>query len=340
MEIASFVAPSTKPSAKPATKPSATTPTYSERNPRLYSPEFTVFVSSLLKRANLNDTNIRLLLSEDSLEKFRASFTHKSISRDADINYEVLEIRGDGIINAIVVEYIRDKFPRVVNVMWITKLKHYLISKGWLALMAEKLNFMNYIWVSDEIAERFREMTEDEKHFDLIDKNGYMSILEDTMEAFIGALMENIKAIKGIAGPGYATSTEFLYLLFDEAKITLRHDLIFDPKTRIKELFERKEGHGVNPQDKFGRGYKWNFKRNLVDGEYINSEGKTIYTVKIYGYPLGDQDENRRNAVLLASTEHPVKLKAQFEASENALKLLRDKYNIKERTYNPYKRTN
>lgn len=309
---------------------------YSEQNPRLYSPEFTAFISSLLKRANLNDINISLLTSEKCLEKFRAAFTHKSISREADVNYELLEIVGDAFINNIVVRYIRRKFPRVVNVMWITKLKHYLISKGWLSLMAEKYGFLNYIWMSDELSVKFNKLTQEEKHADDKDKDSYLSILEDTMESFIGALVENVDEIKGIPGPDFTVATLIIYSFFDEAKIELDFKRIFDPKTRIKELFERKGGHGTSHSKwKFAPGPRGNPKVERV----FNPDGTHMYKVEIYGFPLGDMSENRHNSVLLGIAEHRSQRIAEYTAYTKALEELK-KYGIEERPYNPYKRTN
>lgn len=300
---------------------------YSQFKPILYTPAFTEFIRSLLKRSNLNERNIATLTSDVYMDKFRTAFTHKSISIKADVNYELLEIVGDGIINMLVVRYIRSRFPKVVNVMWITKLKHFLISKSWLSKMAEKYGFYQYLWISDKLSERFQTLSAEEKLFDL-EKDGYMSVLEDTMEAFIGALVENIDDMKGLPGPGYTIATSLLFSFFDESNISLDYDLLFDPKTRIKEIFERKGGFG--PLEK-----KWNFKDNLS----VKRDAEGNYVVELHGYPKGDKQPLLTNRLLLAKATHAVQLKAEFIVAAEAIKKLKE-YGITEKKPNPEIRIN
>lgn len=110
---------------------------------------FESFIKSLLSRARLTETTMAYLLSPESLKSFRVAFTHKSMNVSAMENYELAELVGDSVINAIIIAYIRARFPKVVNVDWISRLKNTTVSKEKLASLADKHGFLKWIRMAD-----------------------------------------------------------------------------------------------------------------------------------------------------------------------------------------------
>ena len=102
---------------------------------------------------------------------FQTAFIQKSASINGRCN-ETLEFMGDAFYNAIVVEYLFNRFQEA-DEGFLTKLKTKLVSKAFLSFFAKELGFDKYIMTSKKITkinDRF---------------------LEDCFESFIGALIKD-----------------------------------------------------------------------------------------------------------------------------------------------------
>ena len=214
-------------------------------NTNVNSEEVKSFIVSLLELADLNERSISRYTDEEAMKLFKIAFTHKSLDIDAAGNYELAELLGDGFINSIAVNYIVNyRFiskdgRRITNVGWISKIKTNLISKKGLATIGIKRGFGKFIQYNPEDRElvKFKDLKESER----LKHTTYMSLIEDTVEAFIGTLVQIIDEKNDVVGPGYGVATRIVYKLFDEVTkgLTLKYREIWDPKSRLKELYDK-----------------------------------------------------------------------------------------------------
>ncbi len=279
--------------------------------------DFKNFIISLLKRGNINDSNIKKLTDEKAMELFQLAFTHKSY--DPDNNYELVELMGDVIVNLCIIKYLRKWDPNIISVKYLTRLKHNISSKKELALMAENAGFWKHIRISKEIQEQLDNHPIEWKH-----KNSeYMSILEDTFEAFLGTVDYIIESHlnKDI---GVIICYKIVRSFLLELNISLRYEDIFDAKTRFKELCDK-------------RG--WNFS-TAMKTQIKEENDRKVYVVTVIGYPFGNKKKEKDNEFELVVTSMPFKMESQNVAAENALKILKNQYNIYDIPPDPYCRRN
>ena len=283
------------------------------------SKKFEEFIISLLRRGDIRD--VEKYVDERALQTFMLAFTHKSF--DAVNNYELLELIGDVIVNAAVVNYIRQWDKKIVSVKYITRLKHNITSKKELALVAEKAGFFEHIRMSNEMREGFMHMTPEQRHKDL-SKFGYMSTLEDTFEGFLGAVQTVIDERSNIDfGIGFMACHRIVAsFLRDANAISIRYEDVFDAKTRLKELCDRR---------------KWNFRRDVMRTKKFLKNDQDHYEVTVVGYPYGNRKVEERNALVLSTVILPSELDAQNLASEQALRVLKNRFDIYDVPPNPYK---
>jgi dsRNA-specific ribonuclease len=194
----------------------------------LRGDKFTEFISELLsKQAKLPGDKVKEYLAH--IDIFEQAFTH--ISACPEKNYEAMEILGDATLNFCVVQYLTQRFPQLMadngsGVSTIARLKINLISKDIFAQCSEKLGFGEYI-ASDMLSRR----------------DEMPSLLEDTFEAFAGAIIR----VSGMCDPnstrkGYLVSLGPVYRIistfFDSMEISLKYEDLYDAKTRLKQYLE------------------------------------------------------------------------------------------------------
>jgi len=212
-------------------------------------------ITSVLKTAEIPKGKIDLYLKD--IQIFDQAFTH--ITANPDCNYESLEILGDIICGSGLVFYLRKRFPGLCNpngsaVKFLARLKINLAAVNTFSEFGRKLGFWDFI-SADMYVRR-------EKERDL---------LEDVFESFMGALwtvmdkndpkaQEDSRILTSI-GPEY----RILKYLFDPVEISLKYEDLYDPKTRLKELFD----YIKKPYPKF------DFVQDRTD------ENKIIFTVNI-----------------------------------------------------------
>ena len=190
------------------------------------------------------------------IKLFEQAFTSSTFN--PDWNYEALEMLGDSISNFCVVQYLTLRFPDLMKsdgsgVGTLSRLKINLVSKTVFAQCAEKLGFAEHI--ASNMLVRKEEMN---------------SLLEDTFEAFQGALLQIGSLIdpngkrKGFLpslGPTFRIVMNFL----DGMEISLKYDDLYDAKTRLKQLVE--SVHLKYPSFKVT--------------QEINADGKIVFTTTI-----------------------------------------------------------
>lgn len=307
----------------------------------IFSKEFRGFITDLLKQGGLNDRSIEKCTTDDAMVLFGTSFIHKSITTDASLNYEFAEIQGDAIVNSIIVNYItRVRFPKVVNVDWITRIKTRLISKRGLSEIARNMGMDSFIKISEDYGKFFEGKTEEEKWM----MSKYRSLFEDTLEAFVGTLITVIDSklsyvderwssegnIVYVSGPGYSIATNFVYSALDRIKINLSYVELWDPVSRLKNLYDKK---------------RWNFKRLTRYREVENTESvkkEMFYTFTFYACPFNNDRPcaaENRNTIQIGTFTSTNKTDAKDRAALEALATLA-KYGIKDEPKKPFIRKN
>lgn len=274
--------------------------------------KFKDFITSLLKKAGVNSKYTQLLTSEKYLNEFRLSFTHDSYNEKE--NYETYEFLGDPTVNDIIAQYIHAKFPTIVSVKWLTRIKHNLMSKKQLAVLAEECGFFEHILYGDEIIESLAQNP------DLHNNNDYLSMLEDVLEAFIGCLVSCLNSME-LQGVGYAVASKFFQTLLSGVEIEIDFEKVFDAKSRLKEIY-----------DKMG----WQFGKNVFYSEELKN--KTGYVTYVYAYVNGDKRAFDTNKVFLTYVQGKTKTESEMAAAQRAIEILERSYKIYQIKSNPYEK--
>ncbi len=258
------------------------------------TPAFKKFITSLVKRGNLHEESLKEFTNNENMKKFRLAFIHES--HDPINNYELPKFLGDVTVNNIVAHYLRTRFPQIVSVKWLTRLKHNIISNRVLGHLARKEGFIDHIVYGEDMQIAIEKEMEKAKP-DLERNERYSAMFQRSFEAFIGVLSGIVNEKRGI-GVGYSVAYSVIKSFLDSTPISKEYKDIFDAKTRLKEIFDA---------------YRWGFDKNIYN-EYDNDSN--TWTIKIYGYPKGGRVE------LASIKSETTKKRAQQIASQRALKKL------------------
>ncbi len=107
---------------------------------------------------------------------FIQALMHRSFleqNSDYDVSNERLEFLGDSVLSLVVAEYLFEEFPEK-DEGFLTKVRAKLVNRIALADAAEKINLADFILVSKNLFNTF--------------KNGSRTVLADATEALIGAV--------------------------------------------------------------------------------------------------------------------------------------------------------
>ena len=231
-------------------------------------------------------------MEDKYLKEFKKCFVHKSV--DEEDNWEFYECIGDSIVGASIMQYFPLKFPHLRNsasVKILARLKINVGSREYLAPISTNLGFDKFIKLGPE--ERLSN-----KH------------REDCLEAFLGCLTlcinnhinpkEDISEYKSL---GSSIAHKFMFKQLDKLKISLNPDDLWDPKSKLKELFDK------NQQNKLRYEYK----------ERITSEdGTKCYTTFIY-VTIDNKEE------MVGKGTHFDKKRSEKLAAKQALDTLQSK---------------
>ena len=149
-------------------------------------------------------------------ELLELALTHKSFS--SSYNNERLEFLGDSILNAIISQYLFNKFNNEKEGL-LTRMRSYLVKAETLVIKAEEFALGDYIKLSKGTAN----LSKDRKN----------SILEDAFEAIIGAIFIDA---------GWEHVNEITLKIFNKNLLALSADMTFkDAKTELQELLQSKK---------------------------------------------------------------------------------------------------
>jgi len=204
-------------------------------------------INSILRKCNINK-------EINNLEIWQQAFIHKSYCINNDFkknekfygsidsinindpeynkilplqkdSNEVLEWLGDGIIQAVAAIYLRKRF-KTQREGFLTKIRSKLVKTESLAKLALSLNFDKYLIIS--------------KHIEII-CNGRKNarILEDSFEAFIGAMMEDFGVTNEIEG--FSICNTFIINLMEQ-KIDITELIVNDDnfKDQLMRFYQKK----------------------------------------------------------------------------------------------------
>lgn len=183
--------------------------------------DFKDLINSVLKKGNLKKKYRDMLTDDASMCIYASAFTSELV--DPVNNYQVLEQVGDLTGNKFIVNYMYEKFPQLdcaEGVKVVARLRINYGAKQSFSEIARKLGFWPFISATNDIRQRKMK-----------------PLLEDVFEAFLGAT-EKILDKKKRIGVGYAIVYDILATIFDDMDISLRYEDLYDPKTRLKELFD------------------------------------------------------------------------------------------------------
>lgn len=192
--------------------------------------KFRDFIRNLLMRAKINVEYQDLFTDTEGMHIFKQAFISSQI--DPEYNYEHLEFFGDGMLKAIMSDYIYHRFGDVhvesgpnrmgktTNEGLFTKIRKNLEQSKMLGETAYKMGFAEFVIAPPEALELNRQST-----------------LEDIFEAFIGAMCEviNKKARRGL---GYTFAYNFIESIFNEVKIDLSVEALNDPVSLLTKMYK------------------------------------------------------------------------------------------------------
>lgn len=179
---------------------------------------YAVTLTAIFERAGLDAALIEFILSKRNL--WRMTFTDRSF--DATYNYEALEYWGDAVLSCFMREFVAEHFHIYFNgggVKLLARLESNMVSKPVLSRLSKKLGFHALVRASDNV------------------KPQKTSLQEDIFEAFVGAMKIIMHEVAD-----RETSQDFMHAVLTSiyASETLSLEDMYDPKTMLKELAEKK----------------------------------------------------------------------------------------------------
>jgi len=288
------------PKKKNAWKPKKSRPEFAEitvsetRKLPQVTPEIKATVSQFLLDAGLKRSLLNSFTDKRSMKIFVHAFTHKSYTLLS--KYDLFEFVGDMTLNLCVGNYIHDRYPEIINVDWLTRMKHYIISKKLVGLAA---NFKGIVY-SDEMGLLLKQ-----------DESVHKIMVEDTLEAFLGALREVVIRKKKTFGTYIELSRNLIFHLLDQVELDPHnYRLYYDSISRLKEVYDK---------------YHWDFKQSLTFTQALETG---IHTATIEAFPKGNQRRYPNNRVEYTFTAQS-KDEAKRGVTALALRKLEENYNIK-----------
>nr|QBK85719.1 MAG: ribonuclease III [Marseillevirus LCMAC101] len=280
------------------------------------TPDFKEFIVRFLKLGRVNDDMIGKFTDKKSMKQFRYAFIHKSYGGEEISGLS--KYLGDVVVDNCITSYLKKRFQQIVSVKYLTRLKHNITENDLLGLCVEKTGILKYILYGDKIQET---MDRYENH--LHDSDVYTRLLKGAFSALIGVMVTIIDS-KIIEGAGYPVAYNIIFHYLNKISISLDYESVFDPKTRLKEVYDKRRWTDS----------KWSIKKELITRE--NKDNRTWHTV-IYGYPYGGKGRDPNLREIIGEGEGTNIKKSQDRASENALITLRS-VGIHEVRPDPYKK--
>jgi len=253
---------------------------------------FKTLISGLLKKGKVAPKYIQTLTDEESMKLYSQAFT--SSTANAAFNYEIFEQLGDLCVNQFIVWYVYRRFPQLFCPLGdkvAARLGINYGAKGSLYMIADKLKFWDYISASQEQRDTNKK-----------------DLLEDAMESFCG-VTAYILDKRTRSGVGYAIVYDILTDIFDNLPMSLAYEDLYDPKTRLKETFDR-------------------FKSSIGDVKYTYEKTDAGTTASVWSVP--SKGSPPKNWVFLGRDSALAKKDSEKKAAAKAIKTLKEKGYYKE----------
>lgn len=247
----------------------------------------------------IDKQELALFLKENGVEThfqdisiYRNAFVHKSYCTRRNENFvngnkkcppnclalqecsnERLEFLGDSVLNLVVANYLYERFPESEE-GFLTKIRTKLVNGQMLAVLASKIGIGKYVLLSKQI-----------------DENGgrtNQKILEDTLEAFIGALFLDFKS------DGFAKATQFIVSIIEN---NIDFSELITMNNNFKDLLLKYFQHNFNYLPKF------------YEVSIASKQNGKDYTVCI----------KNKDGIVIATGKGPNKKQAENNASKNGL---------------------
>jgi dsRNA-specific ribonuclease len=249
---------------------------------------FKQFIKSVLSKSNLKDKYIDILTDDKNILLYNSAFTSDLI--DHTNNYQVYEQLGDVICNKFVVDYMYKRFPYLrcsEGVKIVARLKINYGSKQSFYEIGQNLGFWEFISAPIEI------------------RNTRMkNLIEDVFEAFMG-VTEFILDTEFRTGVGYAICYNILEHIFNQKKISLEYEDLYDSKTRLKEIFDM-----------------YNQKLGKLVYKSFGHESKTQLTTSIVYRIFNNDKTDKTVEIKLAEGKASLQIDAEQAAAKEAIKVL------------------
>jgi ribonuclease-3 len=157
----------------------------------------------------------KIIIKDSSI--FDTAFTHKSFCNNKNLkSNEQLEHLGDAVIGLAISDYIYRNYPDL-DEGEMTKIKSKIVNGKTISKKAKELNLNKYL-----------KLGKGEEKTGGRDKK---SILENTFEAFIGAIYIN---------SGYEITKDFIHQLFRKEIEKAKQNKILDYKSELQEIIQKK----------------------------------------------------------------------------------------------------
>lgn len=277
--------------------------------------KFRTLIKTILSNyGKLTDNTINILLDSEydgktGLQLYGQAFTHKSINEEE--NYEYFEWIGDSTANNCICWYLTKRFPQLKQVKAVkilARLKANLGSKHTFEKLSESLGFWDFISSGMDEMKKNGEVIVYE-----VRQRKKKDLLEDTLESFIGVTQTLLDEFIQ-EGVGFKICYNIIKTIYDDIDISLKYTDLWDPITRLKELFDKYN-------EEFGGKFS---KKNItaVDVENDNNEYSTWNVSITY-------TKNGRKQTI-GKGSHAKKKDAEQMAAKESIKTLNEMGYIKE----------
>ncbi|HSA76246.1 MAG TPA: ribonuclease III domain-containing protein [Nitrosarchaeum sp.] len=196
-----------------------------------HGEEFRKFIVAFLERGELNKDMIHKMTHGEYFLRYSRALTHKTFSKDLATNYEYEEFFGDRLVNACVTQYVKERFPQIRNVEWLTKLMQNLSSKKILGEIGLEYGYWKYLKYGTILGPKVTEEM-------LGSETVKQKILGDIFEALIGVTCDIVNFEGGGNQIGFAICYNIIHSYLQEKSISLNVNDVFDAKSRLKAIME------------------------------------------------------------------------------------------------------
>lgn len=282
--------------------------------------EFSDFLREQFFRASLKKEFVDDLVKD--LDPWKICFVHKNV--DQKNNYENYEFYGDKIVSSAAASFIQKKYgDKIKAPVWLTKIYHHIVSSKILAKVGEQVGFSKFIKVNRELIREEMNKKKVPTYIPIEKHKIFMSIIEDTVEAFFGC-MSTLLEKRLSRGASLEICTRILHSYYRSVTIDISYENLFDPVTRLKELYQQSLKWFETIPGPDGRKRKTVYLEETVKEA---EDGSNLYTYTVYGW-MKTKEITERNKKPISSSEGWDPDVTRNEAARKALAYLRDALSV------------